>query len=161
MTDPTAPVTTAKPAEDAGRWVTATIGPKGFRTDVSAGKHTLVVDEPLAVGGTDAGPTPYEFLLSSLAGCTLMTLRMYADRKGWPLEGAKIQLRSGRSHELDCEKCETEKVGIGHIQRRLDLTGPITDEQRFKLLSIADRCPIKQTLERGIHVENVDAISAG
>jgi len=160
MTDPTTPATTSRPAEDAARWVTATIGQRGFRTDVSAGRHALVVDEPVSVGGTDAGPTPYEFLLSALAGCTLMTLRMYADRKGWPLEGAKIQLRSGRSHELDCEKCETEKVGIGHIQRRLELTGPITDEQRVRLLSIADRCPIKQTLERGIHVEDVDPVTA-
>ncbi len=147
-------------ADDAGRWVTATIGPKGFRTDVSAGSHALIVDEPVSVGGGDGGPTPYEFLLAGLAGCTLMTLRMYADRKGWPLESAKIQLRSGRSHEIDCEKCETEKVGIGHIQRKLELVGPITDDQRYRLLSIADRCPIKQTLERGIHVENVDALTA-
>lgn len=147
---------TAVAAEDAGRWVTATIGPKGFRTDVSAGRHLLPVDEPVSVGGNDVGPTPYEFLLASLAGCTLMTLRMYADRKGWPLEGAKIHLRSGRSHEIDCEKCETEKVGIGHIQKKLELVGPLTEDQRLRLLSIAERCPIKQTLERGIHVETVE-----
>ena len=156
MTDPKN-TETAAAAEDAGRWVTATIGPKGFRTDVSAGRHLLPVDEPVSVGGKDTGPTPYEFLLAGLAGCTLMTLRMYADRKGFPLEGAKIHLRSGRSHERDCEKCETEKVGIGHIQKKVELIGPLTDEQRSRLLSISDRCPLKQTLERGIHVETVDA----
>lgn len=158
MTEPKP--TESKPvAEDAGRWITGTIGQKGFRTDISAGRHALVADEPASVGGTDIGPTPYEHLLASLAGCTLMTLRMYADRKGWPLEGATIQLRSGRSHELDCEECPTEKVGIGHIQRRLELSGPITDEQRQRLLSIADRCPIKQTLEQGIRVEAADGVT--
>ena len=158
MTD-SKPAGTAVPAEDARGWVTATIGPAGFRTDVSAGRHSMIADEPVAVGGTDIGPTPYDFLLASLAGCTLITLRMYADRKQWPLEGAKIQLRSGRSHELDCEKCENEKVGIGHIQRKLELTGPLTDDQRYRLVSIADRCPIKQTLAQGIHVENADALT--
>ena len=154
MTDPQPIPPQAKKAEDAGRWISASIGKGGFRTEVKAGDKELVVDEPVSVGGSDLGPTPYEYLLTSLASCTLMTLRMYADRKSWPLESASIQLRSGRSHEIDCEKCESEPVGIGHIQRRIELTGPITDEQRQRLLQVADRCPIKQTLERGIHIEN-------
>ena len=154
MTDPQPIIPQSRQAEDAGRWTTASIGKGGFRTDVTAGGKELVVDEPVSVGGSDLGPTPYEYLLTALAGCTLMTLRMYADRKEWPLESATVQLRSGRSHEIDCEKCATEPVGIGHIQRRIELTGPITDEQRQRLLAIADRCPIKQTLERGIHIEN-------
>ena len=140
---------------DAGRWVTATIGPKGFRTDVQAGTYAIIVDEPAAVGGTEMGPTPYEYLLTALGSCTVMTLRIYSDRKGWPLEGATVSLRSGQSHERDCEDCETKKVGIGVIERKVELTGPITDEQRVRLLQIADRCPVKQTLERGLRIETV------
>ena len=141
--------------EDAGRWVTSRVGPKGFRTDVQAGAHSLVVDEPVSAGGTDLGPTPYEYLLTALGSCMVMTLRFYADRRGWPLEAATVQLRSGRSHELDCEKCETRNVGIAVIERKIDLAGPLTDEQRVKLLQIADRCPVKQTLEKGIRVETI------
>ena len=141
--------------DDAAGWVTARIGRTGFRTDATARTHTLIVDEPVAAGGTDLGQTPYECLLSALGACTAMTLRLYADRKKWPLEGVTVQLRSGQSHVRDCEECETKKVGIGHIERRLELEGALTDEQRSRLLEIADRCPVKQTLERGIHVETV------
>ena len=137
---------------DAGGWVVARVGARGFRTDIEAGSHTLVADEPAALGGTDTGPTPYELLLSALSGCMAMTLRMYADRKKWPMESVVVQLRTARSHERDCEQCETEKVGIGRIERRVDFTGPLSDDQRRRLLEIADRCPVKQSLERGIQV---------
>jgi len=141
--------------DDAGGWVTARIGRTGFRTDASARTHSLIVDEPVEAGGTDLGPTPYENLLSALGACTAMTLRLYADRKKWPLESVTVQMRSGQSHVKDCEECETKKVGIGHIERRLELEGALTDEQRSRLLEIADRCPVKQTLERGIQVDTV------
>ena len=140
---------------DAGRWVTARVGAAGFRTEIETRAHRLRADEPVPLGGTDAGPTPYELLLGALASCTAMTLRMYADRKGWPLADAEVRMRSARSHEPDCEHCETEKVGIGRIERTVELSGSLTDEQRVRLLQIADRCPVKQTLERGIEV--VDA----
>ena len=156
MTDPPSTSSAAVSAEDAAGWVTSRIGRTGFRTDVTARTHSLIVDEPVAVGGTDLGPTPYECVLSALGACTAMTLRLYADRKKWPLESVAVHLRSGRSHEKDCEDCATKKVGIGQIQRRLELEGTLTDEQRSRLLEIADRCPVKQTLERGIHVETVD-----
>jgi putative redox protein len=136
-------------------WVTITIGANGFRAEAMAGNHALIVDEPLSVGGTDMGPTPYEYVLTALGSCTAMTLRLYADRKEWPLESATIQLRSSsKSHEADCENCATKKVGMGHIERRIFLTGHLTDEQRARLLEIADRCPVKQTLEAGIHIDN-------
>jgi putative redox protein len=117
----------------------------------------MIADEPVNVGGTDRGPTPYEFLLAALGSCTAMTLRVYADRKGWPLEAAVVHLRSKRSHEQDCEDCATKKVDIGRIERRLELEGPLTEEQRTRLTEIADRCPVKQTLERGIIVEAGEA----
>ena len=138
---------------DEGSWVTCAVGPTGFRTAVVARSHTLTADEPTAVGGSDAGPTPYEFLLMALGGCTAMTLRIYADRKGWPLERATVSVRQARSHEPDCERCETNTVGVERIQRRIELVGPLDDDQRKRLMSVADRCPVQQTFEREIRVE--------
>lgn len=137
---------------DANQWVRARIGGSGLRVDITSRTHHLVADEPRALGGSDAGPTPYELLLTALAGCTAMTVRMYANRKGWPLEEAVVWLRQARPHEPDCVHCATQDVGMGTIERRVDLTGVLTEEQRARLLEIADRCPIKQTLERGIKV---------
>jgi putative redox protein len=152
---------TKKPADagddEVGRWVTASVGPAGFRTDIAARSHALIADEPLSLGGTDLGPTPYELLLGALSGCTAMTLRMYADRKRWPLESVRVAMRSARAHERDCEHCETETVGISRIERTIELAGPLTEEQRARLLQIADRCPVKQTLERGIEVVSAAA----
>ena len=142
----------ASTAEDAGRWVTSRVGESGYKVDVLAGSHALIADEPIILGGTDHGPTPYEYLLASLGTCTAMTLRMYADRKGWKLSSATVQLRSDRSHEIDCQNCATEKVDIGRVERRIHLHGSLTDEQRSRLIQVADRCPVKQTLERGIRV---------
>ena len=142
-------------AAEGDRWVTARIGAAGFRTEIETRAHRLPADEPVPLGGTDSGPTPYELLLGVLASCTAMTLRIYADRKGWPLAGAVVRMRSARSHEPDCEQCETETVGIGRIGRTVELSGALTDEQRQRLREIADRCPVKQTLERGMEI--VDA----
>ena len=139
--------------EDGGRWVVSRVGRKGFQTELVARSHHLIADEPVALGGTDAGPTPYEYLLMALGSCTAMTLRMYADRKSWPLEGAQISLRQMRSHEPDCKNCATEAVGVQRIERRIELEGPLDDEQRKRLLLIAERCPVKQTFEKGIRVE--------
>jgi uncharacterized OsmC-like protein len=141
---------------EKGRWVTSRIGATGFHTNIHAGPHRMIADEPVSVGGTDRGATPYELLLSGLGSCTAMTLRIYANRKGWPLESATVHLRSSHSHEKDCEDCATTKVDIGRIDRRLELEGPLTEEQRTRLAEIADRCPVKQTLERGIVVQSVE-----
>lgn len=149
MTEPTSAVTTDT---DGGRWVTTTVGGPGYRADVNARTHNFVIDEPIALGGTDAGPTPYEYLLGALSGCTAMTLRLYANRKGWPLESVEVKMRTSRSHEVDCENCEKTAVGITRIERKVEMRGALTDEQKQRLLEIADRCPVKQTLERGIKV---------
>lgn len=142
-------------SDDEG-WVHSRIGPTAFRTEVRARNHAFTIDEPRAVGGTDAGATPYEYLLAALGGCTAMTLRMYANRKGWPLEGIEVGLRSARSHASDCVDCDTHDVGISHLERTIALDGPLSDEQRARLLQIADRCPVKQTLERGFRVHTVE-----
>jgi putative redox protein len=142
-------------ATDEREWISATVGASGFRADVQAGPHAFIADEPIPLGGTGLGPTPYELLLGALSSCMAMTLRMYADRKKWPLQSVTIQLRTDRAHEKDCEQCETAEVGPPRIARRIELAGPLTDEQRTRLLQIADRCPVKQTLERGLKVEPV------
>jgi putative redox protein len=156
VTQPSSSITPAIGPEDGGGWVAATVGPSGFRAEITARTHRLLADEPVALGGTDAGPTPYEYLLGALAGCTAMTIRMYADRKGWPVTDVRVELRTSHSHERDCESCATEKVGMGHLDRRVVLEGPITAEQRERLLQIADRCPVKQTLEQGLRVQRVE-----
>jgi putative redox protein len=132
--------------------VVTRIGQEKYRTEVVAGGQTLVVDEPASAGGAGDAPTPYDLLLGSIGACTAMTLRMYADRKGWPLEGVTVRLRQSRSHAKDCVDCATKHVGLNQIERELELEGPLTDEMRERLTQIADRCPVKQTLERGIKV---------
>ncbi len=133
-------------------WLEASVGAAGYRTDINARQHRLTADEPESAGGGDAGPSPYEYLLAAVATCTAMTVRMYADRKKWPLESASVFVRQGHSYARDCEDCVTQSVGMGRVERRIELNGPLTDEQRTRLLEIANRCPIKQTLARGIEV---------
>jgi len=156
MTRDAITVVDATGATDAHEWVTASVGPSGYRTEITAGTHRFNADEPVALGGTGTGPTPYELLLGALGGCMAMTLRMYANRKRWPLHAVRIHLRTERAHEEDCEKCETEEVGMPRVARRIELEGPLSDDQRVRLLQIADRCPVKQTLQRGILVETVE-----
>ena len=139
-------------AADAG-WVSAALrAGAGYRTTLTARQHVFTADEPPAAGGADSAATPYELLLGALAACTAMTLHMYAARKQWPLEDVAVRLRSVRVHAADCENCEADAVGISHLEREIDLVGPLTTEQRDRLLTIADRCPVKQSIERGIHV---------
>ena len=114
------------------------------------------MDEPLEAGGTDAGPTPYELLLGALGACTAMTLRLYADRKRWPLEDVEVTLTHDRVHSTDCENCETGEPFLDRIRKRLVLSGPLTDEQRERLTAIADRCPVQRTLQRAVLIESVD-----
>lgn len=122
-----------------------------FQQLVTSGQHTLLADEPIPMG-TDTGMAPYEFLLASLGACTSMTLRMYAKRKGIPLEKVTVELGHSRIHADDCENCETETGHIDHIERWITLVGELTDEQRTRLLEIADRCPVHRTLHSEINI---------
>jgi putative redox protein len=124
-----------------------------FRTEIRAGRHALVADEPESVGGQDAGPTPYDYLLAGLGSCTGMTLRMYADRKDWPLEDATVHLTHEKMHAEDCDHCETTEGKIDHIRREIELEGDLTAEQRQRLLEIANKCPVHRTLHSEIDVE--------
>ena len=119
--------------------------------DVRAGRHRLRADEPEGKGD-DTGPTPYDLLLAGLGACTSMTLRMYADRKEWPLEGVAVHLNHDRIHARDCEDCETTEGMVDHIDRVVELRGPLSDEQRSRLLEIADKCPVHRTLVGEVHI---------
>jgi uncharacterized OsmC-like protein/alpha/beta superfamily hydrolase len=120
--------------------------PSGFAQEIIAHRHRLVADEPKEMGGTESGPTPYDLLLGALGACTSMTLRMYADRKQLPLEGVRVRLRYSKIHALDCIQCETKIGKIDHIDREIEVLGALTEEQRLRLLEMADRCPVHRTL---------------
>ena len=116
-----------------------------YTQQIAAEHHRLVADEPRPIGD-DTGPTPYDLLLAALGACTSMTVRMYADRKRWPLERIRVTLRHSRIHAKDCADCETKNGWIDHIVRDVELTGDLDDTQRQRLLQIAERCPVHQTL---------------
>jgi uncharacterized OsmC-like protein/fermentation-respiration switch protein FrsA (DUF1100 family) len=125
----------------------------GFRTEILARGHSLIADEPAAVGGENLGPTPYDLLAAALGACTTMTLRMYADRKKWPLEEAVVQVTHARIHAEDEERIDAADARLDRLGRELTLVGPLTDEQRARLLEIADRCPVHRTLSAGVRID--------
>lgn len=127
--------------------------PKGFLQDVNAGpKHHVDADEPLSVGGTDLGMTPYQFLSAGLGACTSMTVRMYARRKGWPLTHVSVDVIHDKIHATDCAHCETEVGKIDQFRRIVRLEGDLDDAQRARLMEIADKCPVHRTMEAEIEV---------
>ena len=122
--------------------------PDGFLQDITSGSHLhMLADEPLAYGGTNMGMSPYGFLSASLGACTSMTIRMYARRKGWPLEHVSVDVCHDKVHAQDAEVGAEEK--IDSFTRRIKLTGPkLNAVQRTRLMEIADRCPVHRTQER-------------
>ncbi|PEN05630.1 hypothetical protein CRI93_12000 [Longimonas halophila] len=132
--------------------VTATTGSDGYRTEMRARHHKLIADEPASVGGEDTGPTPYEYLSAGLAACTTMTLQMYARRKGWPLDEAHVDVQHNKIHAEDCADCDTKEGKIDRFTRTVSVTGDLSDEQRSRLLDIANKCPVHRTLHSEIDV---------
>lgn len=139
----------AAPAE--GTVIVTEAGTGTYTQQITAGHHRLLADEPQPIGD-DAGPTPYDLLLAALGTCTSMTVRMYANRKGWPLTHVRVTLRHSRIHAKDCADCETTAGWIDHIDRDIELAGDLDDSQRERLLHIADRCPVHQTLTSEVHI---------
>jgi putative redox protein len=125
---------------------------RGFAQEITVGRHRLASDEPASAGGGDTGPDPYDLLLASLGACTSMTIGLYARRKQWPLESVTVTLRHSRVHAVDCERCETKEGTIDRIERDIELTGDLSDEQRARLLDMAFRCPVHRTLTSEIDI---------
>jgi putative redox protein len=128
--------------------------PEGFLQDVSVGsRHHMRADEPEEHGGTDLGPSPYQFVAAGLGACTSMTIRMYARRRDWPLADVQVSVSHGKIHARDCAECESTEGRVDVFRRRIRLAGDLDAEQRKRLLEIADRCPVHRTLEGEIRIE--------
>ena len=124
----------------------------GFAQEIHARRHRIVADEPVSAGGKDTGLSPYDLLLAALGACTSMTVGMYARRKTWPLEEVTVHLRHSKIHATDCAECETKDGMLDRIERDIHFAGPLTEEQRSKLLEIANKCPVHRTLTSEIDI---------
>jgi putative redox protein len=136
----------------AGRIIVTDSGRGRFEQLLFNGRHSLVADEPVADGGADAGPGPYDLLLMALGSCTSMTLRLYASRKHWPLERVVVRLTHDKRHAEDCRDCPDKETMIDHIDRSIELIGTLAEDQRERLLEIANKCPVHRTLTSTIQI---------
>ena len=152
-------VTKSRMLRDAVVVTESRAGPYGQH--VTAGDHQLTADEPATVGGADSGPTPYDLLLAGLGACTAITVRMYAERKGWPLRRVTVRLRHRRIHATDCAGCETSTGQLDQIERELQFDGELTQDQRAKLLDIAERCPVHRMLHSEVLISTTEGAQDG
>jgi putative redox protein len=150
--DPVAPEAAADLGEEPRNVVVRETRNSKFQQTVSIGPHRLLADEPIAAGGADTGPGPYDFVLAGLGACTSMTMRLYADRKSLPLERVTVTLKHSRIHAEDCAECETKAGMLDQIDRTIAMEGALDSEQRGKLMEIADKCPVHRTLTSEIHI---------
>jgi putative redox protein len=125
---------------------------RGFEQQIAVGRHNLVADEPSSAGGGDAGPDPYDYLLTGLGVCTSMTIGLYARRHQLPLENVTVSLSHSRIYAMDCEECETKEGMLDRIDVAVELTGSLSDAQRAKLMEIAAKCPVHRTLTSEINI---------
>jgi putative redox protein len=147
MPDPNTPLPTAEGTAIARSDNT------GFRTTRDVAGHALVADEPVAVGGTDQGPSPYGLLSASLAACTAMTLHAYAKMKHLAIRDIHVDVRHEKVHEPDCENCERDaSAKVDRLERTIRIDGDLSDEVRIRMMQIADRCPVHRTLAAGVKI---------
>lgn len=156
---------TSRPDETAKEGVDIVETGQGkFQAMVAAGQHRLIADEPVSYGGFDSGPSPYDFLSTALGACTVMTLRMYADRKGLKVDRIGTQVLHNKVHAADCADCSEElkeKGGkIDRFERLITLEGDLDAATRQRMLEIADKCPVHRTLEHGVAVITRDTASS-
>jgi uncharacterized OsmC-like protein/alpha-beta hydrolase superfamily lysophospholipase len=149
----------AEPASDPGpRTVNVVETRNGrFQQAITVGPHRLLADEPVKVGGLDSGLSPYDLVLAGLGACTAMTMRLYAERKALPLDRVSVVLKHDKIHAVDCENCETKEGMIDRIDRAITMEGKLNDEQRQRLMEIADKCPVHRTLHSEIDIHTVEA----
>ncbi|HET8754355.1 MAG TPA: OsmC family protein, partial [Salinimicrobium sp.] len=132
--------------------VVANLGNEGFTTQMKARQHYFIADEPKEMGGSDFGPTPYEFISAGLAACTSMTIQMYARRKKWDLKNVETHINYSKKHAVDCENCEDDSSRIDHFERIIIIEGELDETQEKKILEIADKCPVHRSLHNKISV---------
>ncbi len=133
----------------------------GFEQEISAGRHYLVADEPIAAGGTDRGAGPYDLLMAALGSCMSMTIALYARTKRWPLESVVIRLRHSRIYAKDCKDCVVrDDTRLDRIDTAVELSGPLTAEQHGKLMEVAHKCPVHRTLTSEIDIREVSTSTA-
>jgi putative redox protein len=127
-----------------------------FQQEIRVGRHRVLADEPIEVGGLDSGLGPYDLVLAGLGACTSMTLRLYAERTALPLDRVTVRLAHSRIHAVDCENCETKEGMLDRIDRTITLAGDLDEKQRKRLLEIADKCPVHRTLTSEIDIRTVE-----
>jgi uncharacterized OsmC-like protein/fermentation-respiration switch protein FrsA (DUF1100 family) len=142
----------ADPGEAPRRVVVRETRNSKFQQTVTVGPHRMLADEPVAAGGEDSGPGPYDFLLTALGACKSMTMRLYADRKSLPLERATVTLSHSKIHAQDCAECETREGMLDQIEVAIGLEGALDPDQRKRILEIADKCPVHRTLTSEIRI---------
>jgi uncharacterized OsmC-like protein len=125
-----------------------------FTAQLLDGRHRLIADEPPASGGNDLGPGPYELLLMALGACKTMTVRLYAERKGWPLKRVSVRLRHARIHAQDCADCETKEGMLDRIECLVEFEGALDASQRARLFDISGKCPVHRTLTSEISIQS-------
>lgn len=132
----------------------ASTGPESYTTDMLVSGHHLTADEPAEVGGNEFGPSPYGYLTAALASCSSMTMQMYARRKGWPLEEARVHVSHDKQHLEDCDDCTDGRIGkIDTFEKEIELFGELTEDQREKILAIASKCPVHKTLQNDVQIQ--------
>ena len=138
-----------------GAVVVSETGTGKLANTISIGaRHSLTADEPATYGGDDTGPTPYDFLLSALGACKSMTMRMYADHKGYPMDRAIVTLRHDKIHAEDCAECETGKGRVDRIETEIEILGDMDTETRQKIAAIAEKCPVHKSLKSEVLIES-------
>lgn len=146
-------ISVSQETSESEEMVMARIDEGPFLTEILAGEHHMLADEPESVGGDDLGPNPYQFLAAGLGACTAMTLRMYADRKKWPLTEVKVHLNYDNDYEDHARNCENMEKRMGRFERMLEIKGDLEQSQVDKLVEIANKCPVHKTMEKGVSVE--------
>jgi putative redox protein len=139
--------------EDQPRAVLVEGSAKDFAQAIAVGRHRFVSDEPVAAGGTDTGPDPYALLLAALGSCTSMTVALYARRKQWRLDKVRVRLWHSKTHADDCAECEKQGAMLDRIDREIELEGTLDEQQRARLLDIANKCPVHRTLTSEIRIQ--------
>ncbi len=143
------------------RKVSVSSGSSRYGLNITVGPHLLLADEPVDVGGNDAGPNPYELLLGALGACTAMTVRMYAEVKKWPLEDVRVRLSHAKVHADDCVNCEAKPTKIDQIEMEISFVGNLTDDQKKRLMDIAGKCPVHRTLTSPIKIRSRAPVESG